>query len=544
MNENLWRFLVLLTIILQMGFRVYAQTFFVKPNGTGPSGLSWSEAFGDLQQAIDSASAGDQIWVATGEYWPTKSFDTDSDGVVEERERTYYINKNIAVLGGFTGNETSSDQRNPALNEVLLSGDIGIHADTTGAAYHVVFIDGTSNEGSIEKECTLDGITIDYGNSSSSSFPHQAGSAIFIKGNKPGFEASPTIRNCVITKNYGSFGGTVYNDGRNGLCQTTFENCLFEDNITYSGGAVINNGSNGECNITFKNCHFAHNYTSYAAGAIWNFNIRGICSLQVINCDFDQNESQFGGAIYNFSHEGTMWSKIVGCEFYLNKAHAYGGGIFNYDFQGDHESEIINCTFFKNIGWHEGGSIRNWNTMTTATSCIFWDNGDEIANNPTAQTLANYCIFDDGSPGNGSVTLPSGVNGSGNLDLDPMFVDGALANLRLTQSSPAVNAGTPDTIGLKLPVIDLDHNPRLRGAIDVGAYENPFVSCPDSITMLPLYSPFAGTYEAQDDIQLMSGEVSRAQMLTLNAPTVQVHPGTEIYLGQIFAITTDGCIAE
>ncbi len=523
---------------------IRAQTYFVKPNGTGPSGLSWSEAFGDLQRAIDSASAGDQIWVAAGEYFPNKKFDTDSNGIFEERERTFYIHKNIALYGGFVGNETARDQRDPTENEVLLNGDIGVLEDTTDDVFHVLFVDGTTPEGSILPDCIIDGFEIEYGNSYSMTFPHQAGSAIFVKGNKPGCEASPTIRNCIIAENYGSYGGTVYNDGRNGRCETTFENCVFEDNLTYSGGAVINNGSNGVCNITFRDCLFAHNYTSYAAGAIWNFNIDGICSLQVINCRFDQNESQFGGAIYNFSHQGTIWSKIVGCEFYLNKAHAYGGGIFNYDFQGDHSSEIINCTFYKNIGWHEGGSIRNWNTMTAATNCIFWDNGDEIANNPTAQTFANYCIFDDGSPGNGSVSLPSGVSGMGNLDQDPSFLDKVSVNLRLTRSSPALNAGTPDTTGLHLPERDLDHNPRMRKAIDLGAYENPFVGCPDSITMLPSYSPFTGIYQAQNDIQWMGGKISGVQMLTLNAPTVQLHSETEINLGQIFSIMTDGCSPE
>ena len=521
---------------------VSGQNYFVKPDGLGPSGTSWAEAFGDLQQAIDSASVGDAIWVATGEYFPSKIFDTDSNGIYEEREKTFYINKNISIYGGFAGDETTLSQRDLTSHEVLLNGDIGVLEDTTDDVFHVLFIDGTSSYGSITNNCLLDGFAIEYGNSYSSTFPHQAGSAIFIKGNVSGFEASPVIRNCVIAENYGSFGGTVYNDGRNGACRTVFDHCVFEENITYSGGAVINNGSSGLCDVQFINCHFAHNYTSYSAGAIWNFNINGICSLELINCYFDQNESEFGGAIYSFSHQGIIWSKIVGCTFYLNKAHAYGGAIFNYDFQGNHNSEIINCSFYKNIGWHEGGAIRNWNTHTEAANCIFWDNGDEIANNATAMTMVTHSIIDDGSPGNGSITMPSGVAGNNILDLDPKFIQGAEQNLRLSQTSPAIDAGSSDTTGMKLPSQDPDGRPRVLLQLDMGSYENPFTGCQDTILIDHLYSPLEGTYTAKHQIEVGEQVIFEAGIsIQIMAPDVSLLPDLTIPSGALLDIAQSGC---
>ncbi len=514
---------------------------FVKPGATGPSGDSWATAFGHLQQAIDSAHAGDSIWVASGEYFPTKIFDTDSNGIFEEREKTFYINKNIALYGGFAGDETSLSERDPDLYEVLLNGDIGIVEDSTDDVYHVVFIDGTTPSGSILRSCLLDGFEIEYGNSSQSTFPHQVGSAIFINGNKAGREASPTIRRCVIAENYGSYGGTVYNDGRNGTCRTFFDQCLFEDNFTYSGGGVINNGSGGVCDITFRHCEFTHNYTSYAAGAIWNFNINGVCSLEVINCVFDQNESDLGGAIYNFSHMGISWSRIVGSEFYLNKAHSYGGAIFNYDFQGVHTSEIINCTFYKNIGWHEGGAIRNWNTSTAAANCIFWDNGDEIHNNDGAETALSYSVFDDGTP-NGSVVFPSGVHGQNNIDSPPDFIESSGPNLRLRQGSPGIEAGTPDTTGLHLPTDDLDGLMRVRNRVDIGAYENPFTNCPIHIFITPLYCPLYGTYEAQTSITVHHDAfIPISHQVILKAPQVIILPESIIENGAIFEVIPQSC---
>lgn len=52
------------------------------------------------------------------------------------------------------------------------------------------------------------------------------------------------------------------------------------------------------------------------------------------------------------------------------------------------------------------------------------------------------------------------------------FVDSANGNFQLQPTSPALNAGTPDTTGLMLPLTDLAGNPRIFGdTIDMGAYE-------------------------------------------------------------------------
>jgi hypothetical protein len=59
--------------------------------------------------------------------------------------------------------------------------------------------------------------------------------------------------------------------------------------------------------------------------------------------------------------------------------------------------------------------------------------------------------------------------GPGNLSLDPAFLPGTPD---LSWQSPCIEAGTPDTSGLMLPLSDLAGNPRFVNArVDMGVFE-------------------------------------------------------------------------
>ncbi|NND31651.1 MAG: hypothetical protein HKN76_03605 [Saprospiraceae bacterium] len=522
-------------------FFISAQsTYFVKSGGNG-TGHSWADALGNLQQAIDSCNEGDQIWIAAGTYYPTYEFDADQSGGSDMRERTFYIKKNISLYGGFQVGDVQIQDRDLEQNHTVLSGDIGALNDTSDNVYHVMIVDGSTTDVNINTGCILDGLHIENGVASGTNWPHATGSAIFATGAGNGNECSPTLRFCVFAENYAKYGGTMYNYAMGGICSPHLMHCRFFDNYSYAGAAIFNNAYGGVCEIEYFNCTFKDNEASYAGGALYNYANHGICSLQVSNCRFINNTTQIGGAMYNSSMDGTFYTKIINCIFALNFAHHKGGALFNYGYNGVSQIDAINSTFHRNTGVHNGGAVRNWYAVASMINSILWDNGDEIYNTFGSASLQN-CLLDDGSPGNGSITFNDMVTGVNIIDLDPHFCDAnGSGNLRLKQISPAIDMGVIDTAGLGLMMLDLDGYNRFNKTIDLGAYENPFVNCPDSIFLTTAYIPIEGVYESQRAIQLEEGVSLFTDGIVLNAPNVffsshvQIHAGTEV------SILQEGC---
>ncbi|MEL6499139.1 MAG: GC-type dockerin domain-anchored protein [Planctomycetota bacterium] len=95
-------------------------TWFVDADApTGGDGLSWATAFDDLQPAMELALPGDEIWLAEGVYVPSVI-----DPIAGEDQPYFLMPDGVALLGGFRGDETSADQRDPAEFESVISGDL------------------------------------------------------------------------------------------------------------------------------------------------------------------------------------------------------------------------------------------------------------------------------------------------------------------------------------------------------------------------------------------------------------------------------------
>ncbi len=164
------------------------RVLFVDADATGTAdGSSWADAFPDLQQALAVVQPGDEVWVTEGTYRPAPTVDRDA---------SFALVSGTAIYGGFDGTETARDERDPALNETVLSGDLGMPDDVSDNAFHVVTASG------VDATTVLDGFTVTGGNGAN---PRNRGGGI------DAVDGSLQVRDCRIVANR-----VVQTDGNGG----------------------------------------------------------------------------------------------------------------------------------------------------------------------------------------------------------------------------------------------------------------------------------------------------------------------------------------
>ena len=250
----------------------------------------------------------------------------------------------------------------------------------------------------------------------------------------------------------------------------------------YGGGVYIPNGA-----PILLNCRVSGNAGVYGGG---------IAALDagplLVNCDVSGNRAWFyGGGLY--SHDSV--TRVTNCLMTGNSAgtNGAGGGSAICNFAAGSARVILeNSTLADNVGpSSDEWVIFNFSylsslaeTVSISNSIIYNDGGDSLIwSDDASRVAASYSV------------VQGGWSGTGNLDVDPVFVargawsiEGewidSVSDYGLDASSPAIDAGDDGLIPSDTADVDDDGNTSethpldLAGAdrvqdaqVDIGAYE-------------------------------------------------------------------------
>ncbi len=249
---------------------------------------------------------------------------------------------------------------------------------------------------------------------------YTAGGGIFCGG-----DATPLVHSNRIHDNLADIGGGIgCEDSPAALIIS--QNTLFKNRSVESGGAI------------------------YLAGA--SPTIDG----NVIRRNSSNGGAGTGGGIASFESSALISSNVL----YSNGA-ADGGGLWCTG-----SPTILNNTIFGNTAVNSGGGI--WCSdspggVPAVTNNIVWDNSaaqdEQIHVAPgSLNPSVTYCDIEGGWPG------------TGNIVVEPFFVDAATGDFHLGWDSPCRDAG--DSAALGLGTADMEGDPRVaHNAVDLGADE-------------------------------------------------------------------------
>ncbi|MFZ5563026.1 MAG: MopE-related protein [Thermodesulfobacteriota bacterium] len=401
------------------------------------TGASWADAYRWLQQALNSAASGDQIWVAQGTYIPTEDINGDQTPAYNRNKIFYFSASNISLYGGFAGGETTLEERDWENNVTVLSGDLN-RDDNSGG-------DTSDNaKGVIRNTYSLniiDGFTI------TAAYEAVYGGGVYCPS------GSVAVKNCVITKNHASGGGATY-----GYVNLT--DCVITENIAKRGGAIYSTSTTAAPSLT--NCIVSGN-TAYK---------------------YLDGEGT-GGAVYITGNQPVLKNCIISG----NYAEGAGGGIYSKAGDTNISPKFYNCTITANYAPMGGGIYNSYPVSEKLctpllVNCILWKNSSanpthyQVYNFNSTLTVPSYLNCDiEGSYGSGSYWNGYlGVDSGGNIDWDPAFYTPVLpasaptaaGDFHIPLTSHCVNAG--NGANADVPDYDMENEPR-DATPDIGADE-------------------------------------------------------------------------
>ncbi|GAB5417526.1 MAG: hypothetical protein Crog4KO_07980 [Crocinitomicaceae bacterium] len=300
--------------------------FYVDKNASGnETGENWTDALTDFQEALDRTCEGDTIWVAEGNYFGTYTWPDD---------------KELVVLGGFDGTETSEDQRDWEANVTRLD------ANYSG---RVLYTSSLSNN------AIFDGFTIRRGDLTADN-----------GGGMYNLNSSLNVLNTIFEYNDAVDGAGMYNTGSSSI---SISNAYFRYNDATGSGAGIY--SETEADITIDSTIFFNNISLGGGGAVFTSD----SDLDLTKVIFHDNEALAGGAVYA---SGSFGNTFENCIFERNSA--TGGGAIYKATTDSLSSLVLNyCTFYDNSADNGGALVDEGKGSDFIYNSIFYGNSASIS---------------------------------------------------------------------------------------------------------------------------------------------------------------------
>jgi hypothetical protein len=397
----------------------FSQTkYFVSTSGNNTNnGLSNVNPFLTIQFAINSAQSGDSIIVSQGTY----------------QENINFSGKNVKVCSNF-----------------VYSGDTTVISATIIDGNNIIL--PVVNFSDFESQnAHINGFKIRNGKGKNmvgywGLATH--GGGIFIKN------ASPVVKNCIITNNNCQNGGGIYAENS----QATFENVIIQNNNINQPN--IPNGGSG---LFLLNCN-----------------------SNIIRCTIKDNKDNPTSGVSNYGGGGVLVfggsTNIQSSKIIANYAKGYGGGISLYAGSSAFiENTIISNNIGGTAGNYTGGGIHTDNCNIVLKNSVIWGNdefGISIGGYPNI-TIFNSILYNNVPAQiiggfNLNITysdIQGGSTGVGNINVNPNFVNPSANNFNLLDYSQCIGSGS--NIGINQFDINMQIRPTPSGSnCDIGAYEN------------------------------------------------------------------------
>ena len=273
-------------------------------------------------------------------------------------------------------------------------------------------------------------------------------------------------------------GGAIYQEGSSSVQVTGghFIGCV----ARHAGGAICSEGAGPSLTVidsTFTGCHTLDSGSNATYDFRWRSGgaiaFRGSGAFLAHGCSFVDNYTATN-SIYNSGHGGAVYitrgnATIEMCEFRGNSSGGEGGAIFLGDEVSNASMFVRDCLFTENRAIVSSIQALGGRQSTTLNNCIFYGNGDgnpadwtiyfESSGTSVSNCTFAYnsgkvgrraaftdCIFwaHDGNPAECSFThcdYEGGISGTGNFNLDPLFVDPGSGDYNVLPNSPCIGAG-------------------------------------------------------------------------------------------------------